>query len=136
MPMDNPAIIAEMRSNGGRAPSIGDPPLVIMHTIGAKSGLLREIPIGFLQGEGDQKSVIASAGGSPTHPAWLYNVRANPEIDVEYLSELSRMRASVLDEPERTQRFHEMAAIFDQFNEYQRLAGDRIIPVVALDPLG
>ena len=46
MPMDNAAIMAEMRANGGRVPSMGDPPLVIMHTIGARSGLLREIPIG------------------------------------------------------------------------------------------
>lgn len=135
MPMDNPAIMAEMRANGGRAPSLGDPPLLIMHTIGARSGLLREVPIGYLPGEDDRKFVIASAGGSRTHPAWLFNLLANPEVDIEHMNEITRMRARVLDEPERTRRFQEMAGIFEQFNEYQRLAGDRVIPVVALDPI-
>ena len=61
-------------------------PLVILHTIGAKSGELREIPLVTLV-EGDDLYVFASKGGAPTNPDWYYNLKANPEITVEYGTE-------------------------------------------------
>ncbi len=82
----NAQIIAEFRANGGKAAEFGDAPLVILHTIGAKSGELRETPLVALV-EGDDLYVFASKGGAPTNPDWYYNLKAQPEITVEYGTE-------------------------------------------------
>ncbi len=78
----NEQIIAEFRANGGKAAQFGDNPLVILHTIGAKSGEVREIPLVALV-EGDTLSVFASKGGAPTNPDWYFNLKANARLYVE-----------------------------------------------------
>jgi hypothetical protein len=65
----NAQIIAEFRASGGKAAQFGDNPLVILHTIGAKSGEVREIPLVTLV-EDDDLYVFASKGGAPTNPDW------------------------------------------------------------------
>ena len=72
---------AEFRASGGKAAQFGDNPLVILHTIGAKSGELREIPLVTLV-EGDDLYVFASKGGAPTNPDWYYNLKANPDVTI------------------------------------------------------
>ena len=73
----NAQIIAEFRASGGKAAQFGDNPLVILHTIGAKSGELRETPLVALV-EGDDLYVFASKGGAPTHPDWYFNLLSTP----------------------------------------------------------
>ena len=63
----NTQIITEFRATGGKAAQFGDAPLVILHTIGAKTGKLREIPLVALV-EGDELIVFASKGGAPDNP--------------------------------------------------------------------
>ena len=82
----NAQIIAEFRANDGKVAMFGDAPVVILHTIGAKSGSVREIPLVALV-EGDSMIVFASKAGAPTNPDWYHNLKANPEITVEFGTE-------------------------------------------------
>ncbi|MFN3219257.1 MAG: nitroreductase/quinone reductase family protein [Acidimicrobiales bacterium] len=124
----NAQVIAEFRANGGKVAQFGDAPLVILHTIGAKSGEVREIPLVALLSD-DRMFVFASAAGSPKHPDWFHNLLATPEIEVEYLTETFRARLDSLDDPERGDRLDEQAALMPQFGEYVTSAAPRLIPV-------
>ncbi len=74
----NAQIIAEFRATGGKAAQFGDNPLVILHTIGAKSGELREIPlVAFV--EGDDLYVFASAAGCPEASRLVLQPEGQPE---------------------------------------------------------
>ena len=123
----NTQVIAEFRANGGKVEQFGDAPLVILSTVGAKSGQIREIPLVMLL-DGDRKFIFASAAGSPKHPDWYYNLVANPEIEVEIGTEKTTARLEPLADPDRGDRLSQMAAIMPQFGEYIGNAAPRVIP--------
>ena len=80
----NAKIIKEFRANQGR---VGGPwagtTLILIHHIGARPGVERVTPLG-CSSQGDGRFVIvASSGGSPIHPDWYYNLKANPKITIE-----------------------------------------------------
>ena len=79
----NTKIIEEFRANGGH---VGGPwagiTLILIHHIGAKSGIERVSPLAYsLQGDG-RFAIWAANGGSPGHPNWYYNLKADPRIKV------------------------------------------------------
>jgi deazaflavin-dependent oxidoreductase (nitroreductase family) len=96
-------IIQEFRAYAGK---VGGPfagkSLLLLHTIGAKSGQPRINPVACIR-DGDCLVLIASKGGSPTNPDWYYNIRANPLVTVETGTEQFQARAAIVAEPERTQ---------------------------------
>ena len=62
---------------------MGGHPLILLHHIGARSGIERVSPLGcFPQADG-RFAIVASNGGSPTHPDWYYNLKASPKIKAE-----------------------------------------------------
>lgn len=128
----NQQIIAEFRANGGK---VGGPfannTLLLLHTTGAKSGLERINPLVTFEDNG-RLVVIASKGGASTHPDWYYNLAANPAVIVEYGTEQFPARATITEEPERTQLYEKMEALFPAFSDYKKRAG-RVIPVVTLE---
>ena len=130
----NQKVIEEFRANngvvGGQVAGI---PLLLLGTIGAKTGAARTNPLAYLE-ENDRLIVIASYGGAPKSPPWFHNLVANPEVSVEVRDEKFQATASVLDEPERTELYAKMAEAMPVFNEYQSNT-DRTIPVVALTRL-
>ena len=85
--------------------------------------------------KGDLLVVVASKAGAVKHPAWFHNVRANPDIEVTMDGrERVPMRAEVAAGEER-QRLWAMACDnYSGYATYQRRAGARVIPVVALRP--
>jgi deazaflavin-dependent oxidoreductase (nitroreductase family) len=123
----NTQIIAEFRATGGKAAQFGDNPLVILHTIGAKSGELREIPLVTFV-EGDDLYVFASKGGAPTNPDWYYNLKANPEITVEYGTETFTASITELPEDEGQAKLRAQAELMPQFGGYITSAAPRVIP--------
>ncbi len=78
----NDGVVAEFRANEGRVGAFGDLPLVVLHTIGARSGMVREIPLIPVE-RGDDVLFYGTAEGSRTDPAWVHNLRAHPRITVE-----------------------------------------------------
>lgn len=123
----NTAIIEEFRANGGKAAMFGDAPLVILHTIGAKSGEVREIPLVALV-EGDDIYVFASKAGATTNPDWYHNLKATPEITVEYGTESFNAIVSELPDDEGQAKLRNQAELMPQFGEYVTSAAPRIIP--------
>lgn len=127
----NRSIIDEFRANNG---VVGGPfsnvPLLLLTTIGRKTGLERVNPLAYLS-EGECYIIIASFAGAPVNPPWYYNLIANPEVVVEVGTERFTAKATVLGEPERTEMYNRMAALMPLFNEYQSKTS-RVIPVIAL----
>jgi deazaflavin-dependent oxidoreductase (nitroreductase family) len=127
----NMAIIKEFRENAGK---VGGPfegrTLLILHTIGTKSGQERINPVAYVT-DGDRFVIIASKGGAPTNPDWYYNLVANPQVTVEVGVEQFTARASISTEPERTRLYSKMVEMMPGFTEYQKKT-TRMIPVITL----
>lgn len=130
----NAEVIAEFCANGGEvaAPYPDPPPMLLLHTIGARSGREHVVPMRCLP-DGDALYVFASAHGKARHPDWYHNLVAHPEIAVEKGSETITVRATEIHGDERDAIFERQAARFPIFAEYAR-ALDRTIPVLRLDP--
>jgi deazaflavin-dependent oxidoreductase (nitroreductase family) len=130
----NMAIIQEFRANAGK---VGGPfsgkSLLLLHTIGAKSGQPRINPVACIR-DGNRLVIIASKGGAPTNPDWYYNILANPLVSVETSTEQFQTRVSIAVEPERTRLYNQMVEMMPGFAEYQRKT-TRVIPVVILTPV-
>jgi deazaflavin-dependent oxidoreductase (nitroreductase family) len=130
----NKAIIEEFRANGGIVGGhFQGRDLILLNTIGAKSGLLRVIPVVYMT-DGDRYVIIASNGGSPTHPDWYYNIVTHPEFDVEVGTEKFTVKATVVEEPQRTRLYDKMAARYAFFAEYRENT-ERVIPLIILSRL-
>ena len=131
----NKKIIEEFRANQGKVGgNFENMTLLLLHTIGAKSGLPRLNPTAYTE-DGDRLVIIASKGGADTHPDWYYNVVANSNVTVEVGTEKYDAVASVEQEPERTRLYDQMAAQYPGFEEYRQKTS-RIIPVITLKRKG
>jgi deazaflavin-dependent oxidoreductase (nitroreductase family) len=130
----NAEVIAEFRANRGEvaAPYDDPPPMLLVHTTGARSGKEHIVPMRALP-DGDALYVFASAHGSDRQPDWYYNLVANPDITIEKGTESLAVRATVLHGAEREAIFARHAARFPIFTEYERTLA-RTIPVIRLDP--
>lgn len=128
----NASVIAEFRASGGKVAQFGDSPLVILHTIGAKSGELREIPLVALV-EGEEMTVFASRGGAPTNPDWYYNLLTTPEVEIEFGTEKFRGRLSELSADVAAAKLQSQAALMPQFDEYVTSAAPLVIPAFAIE---
>lgn len=126
-------VIAKFRQHGGVVTGRRWP-LLLLTTTGAKSGQPRVTPLNFSV-DGDRLVVIASKGGSPTHPSWYVNLVANPEVTIELGTETFRARASSAEEPERTRLFDQQAAVMSFFDSYRKRVKAREIPVVVFERL-
>ena len=128
----NTTLIEDLRAHGGHptsGPFVGRP-LVILTTTGAKTGERREIPLVFSLDDG-RPVIVASKGGSATHPAWYHNLVANPHVTVEIGGERYPAIAHVADADERRRLYDQHAAQFPGFKDYERKT-DRVIPVIVL----
>jgi len=126
--------IADFRENHGR---VGGPfegaPLLILHTVGAKSGQPRTNIMMYLQ-DGDRYLIFASNAGADSHPAWYHNVSANPDVRIEVGDDTFDVVATDLEGAERDEKYAEQARRYPGFGEYEEKTS-RTIPVVALTPL-
>jgi deazaflavin-dependent oxidoreductase (nitroreductase family) len=106
---------------------------LLLTTRGRRSGDLRRTAL-FYGKDGDRYLLVASNGGSPTHPAWYLNLAAHPEVELQVGADRFAAMASTASGDERARLFELMASIFLPYNEYQAKAG-REIPVVVLERL-
>lgn len=130
----NQTIIDEFRANRGR---VGGPwegtTLIVVHHVGARSGTERATPLGcFPQGDG-RYVVVASAGGSPSHPGWYHNLMANPTIVVEVGGETVVVHAEEMVGAARAELWPRLVAEVPQLGDYAAQVTRRI-PVIMLTP--
>ncbi len=131
----NRRLIEEFRANGGKVGGMfAGAPLLLLTTIGAKSGQPRVAPLAYTTDNG-RLVIIASKGGAPTNPDWFHNLRANPDVTVEVGTDTFAARATIPEGTERQRLFDQMAAQMPDFAEYQRNT-TRKIPVVVLERAG
>ena len=130
----NQKIIDEFRANGGK---VGGPfagaNLLILRTVGAKSGQVRESPVAYFRDADGSMVVVASKAGLPTNPAWYHNLKANPRFDVEVGSETVPVTAEEITGPDYEAKWSEIVAKAPGFGEYQKKT-TRVIPLVRLTP--
>ena len=134
----NERSIAEFRENRGRVAAFGDAPLLLLTTIGSKSGLPRTIPLMYLteDGETNRVYVFASASGADSHPAWFNNLVAHPnDLEVEIAEHSTSAHGEVVPEPLRGELYAKQAERYPVFAGYQT-STSRTIPVVALNLRG
>ncbi len=128
----NQKIIEEFRANEGRVGGMFEGmPMILIHHIGAKSGVERVAPLAHFPEDDDHTVIVASAGGAPNHPAWYHNLKANPKIDVEVGTEQYTVVAEELPRAERDEFWKRVVAEKPGFADYERKT-DRLIPLVRL----
>ena len=127
----NKNVIKEFRENGGKVGgAMAGVPLLLLTTVGAKSGQARVNPLAYLTDAG-RYVIIASFAGAPSNPPWYHNLIAGPRVSVEVGKEKFEADASVVTEPERTRLYRKMAAMLPTFDDYEKKT-TRKIPVIAL----
>jgi deazaflavin-dependent oxidoreductase (nitroreductase family) len=93
----NRRTIEEFHANGGRVGGVlAGIPLILIHHVGARSGKERVTPLAYWRCDDDTFAVVASNGGSATHPAWYHNLKAQPRITVEVGTETFSAHAEEL----------------------------------------
>lgn len=133
----NDQVIADFNANGGKPGGyFADAPVLLLHAIGAKSGVERLQPLMFQQEGSGPWYVFASYGGAPKDPAWFHNVVANPEFDISVgdgkTIERIPVRARVLEGAERDTVYARQASLFPQFADYEKKTTRDVIPVIEL----
>jgi deazaflavin-dependent oxidoreductase (nitroreductase family) len=129
----NAQVIEEFRANGGSAGGIFEgKPLLLLHNVGARSGTEYVTPLVYLSEDG-RTFIFASKGGSPNHPGWFHNLKANPEVSVEIGGDTIEAVAVEISGEERDRIYEVQKQQQPQFAEYEA-ATDRKIPVIELAP--
>jgi len=130
----NERVIEEFRANRGRVEQFGDS-LVLLHTIGSRSGAERINPVASYR-DGVTWRVIASAAGAPKDPAWAHNLRAHPAIAMETAGGTVDVVAHELDGEEWATAWSRFTAMSPAFEGYTARAEGRRFPIFELAPAG
>jgi deazaflavin-dependent oxidoreductase (nitroreductase family) len=133
MTEDNAEVIKGFRANEGRAGGRWEGrPLLLLHNTGAKSGLSRVNPVGYVP-DGRRYVIWASNWGAPRNPAWYYNLKAYPEATIEVGGETMDVIAEEATGAERERLFAEVTERYPQLSDAERKSG-RATPVLVLSP--
>ena len=123
----NHRIIGEFRASGGRVGGqLAGTPMLLLHHIGARSGIERVTPLAYRPHGDGRYVIVASNGGSPTHPAWYHNLKANPVVEVEVGTETFTAYADELEAAAHHPLWSELVAESASLREYQTKTARRI----------
>jgi deazaflavin-dependent oxidoreductase (nitroreductase family) len=129
----NARIIAEFRANHGKVGgNFKGAPLLLLHTVGARTGKQRVNPVMYLPDNG-RYLIFATKGGADDNPAWYHNLLAHPDTTIEVGDRVIEVHATELAGPERDEKYAEQARRYPRFGDYQQKTA-RSIPVIALTP--
>ncbi|OYD70766.1 deazaflavin-dependent oxidoreductase (nitroreductase family) [Rhodococcus sp. OK302] len=120
------------KSGGTEGNELNGMAVVILTTVGAKSGKVRKTPLMRVEHDG-KYAVVASLGGAPKNPVWYYNVKANPNVTLRDATQVSDMVAREVTGDEKAIWWERAVAAFPDYAEYQKKT-DREIPVFVLEP--
>ena len=128
----NRRVVDEFRANGGRVGgALADTPILLLHHIGARSGIARVTPLAYTQHGPNGFLIVASNGGSPAHPRWYYNLTAHPTTEIETGSETIAVRAEELVGDARAREWPALLAASPSLRAFD-LQTTRQIPLVLL----
>ena len=125
------------RSGGTEGTTLRDtglPVIIVTHT-GNKTGAVRKTPLMPVK-DGASYVLVGSVGGAPTNPVWVYNLRANPTVEIRDLTVVKTMRVrEVKDDAERARLWDLAVAAFPPYADYQARTTRRI-PLFVAEPAG
>jgi F420H(2)-dependent quinone reductase len=119
-------------SGGTRGTTMHDLPVVILTTLGARSGKIRKTPLMRVEDSG-RYAVVASLGGAPKHPVWYHNVKSHPEVELQDGPVRQDMVAREVTGEERDKWWEIAVRAFPPYADYQKKT-EREIPVFVLTP--
>jgi deazaflavin-dependent oxidoreductase (nitroreductase family) len=108
-------------------------PVILLTTLGAKSGKIRKTPLMRVEHDGTY-AVVASLGGAPKHPVWYFNIRSEPRVELQDGPVKQDMAAREVTGEEKAQWWERAVAAYPPYAEYQQKTS-REIPVFVLEPV-
>ena len=120
------------RSGGTQGTDMNGLPVIILTSLGAKSGKVRKTPLMRVEHDGEY-AVVASLGGAPNHPVWYHNLIANPHVELQDGPVRRDYQAREVGGAERDTWWDRAVAAYPDYAEYQKNTS-RIIPVFVLTP--
>ena len=122
-----------MESGGTEGTELQGKPVILLTTIGAKSGKIRKTPLMRVEHDGEY-AVVASLGGAPKNPVWYYNVKANPRVELQDGPVTKDYEAREVFGDEKAPWWERAVAAWPDYADYQKKT-DRQIPVFVLTPI-
>ncbi|GID95314.1 nitroreductase family deazaflavin-dependent oxidoreductase [Amorphoplanes digitatis] len=119
-------------TNGAEANELQGKPIIVLTSVGAKSGKLRKTPLMRIEHDGHY-AVIASLGGAPKHPVWYWNLVGNPHVELQDLAVKRDYEAREVHGEERELWWKRAVEAWPPYADYQTKT-DRVIPVFVLTP--
>jgi deazaflavin-dependent oxidoreductase (nitroreductase family) len=133
-PLLNQQVARVKRATGPEPPKMMGFPVVLLTSVGARTGQERTAVLGGFADGPDAWLVVASLGGAPTHPAWFHNVAKNPDkVWLQVGNRRMKVAVESLQGDAREKALARVAAVAPRYGEYQRKT-DREIPVLRLTP--
>jgi deazaflavin-dependent oxidoreductase (nitroreductase family) len=120
-------------ATNGRLSMAPGRPVLVLETVGAKSGQVRRTPLQYATDGGDIV-LVASKGGAPKHPAWYHNLRARPEAKLFVKAGTGSYTASFPEGAEYDRLWRVVNELYSGYERYQERAGSRKIPLVVMTP--
>ena len=120
-------------SNGQEASTLRGKPIILLTTLGARSGKLRKTPLMRVEHDG-RYAVVASLGGAPQHPVWYHNIVGHPEVELQDGATKRDYTAREVTGEEKRTWWERAVAAWPDYAEYQTKT-DRQIPVFVLEPV-
>lgn len=122
-----------MASGGTEGTELKGKPVVLLTTVGAKTGKLRKTPLMRVEHDG-QYAVVASLGGAPKHPVWYHNVVAHPRVELQDGTVTGDYQAREVFGEEKATWWARAVEVWPDYADYQQKT-DREIPVFVLTPI-
>lgn len=133
-PLLNRQVDKVRRTSGPEQPKMMGFPVVLLTTVGARTGQERTHVLGGFADGPEAWLVVASLGGAPTHPAWFHNIAKNPDkVWLQVGDRKMKVAVESLQGEAREKALAAVAAVSPRYGEYQRKT-DREIPVLRLTP--
>ena len=121
-------------SRGRVGKQLGKVAILLLTTIGRKSGKKRSVPLTAIP-YGAKYILVASLGSNPVHPAWLINIRENPAVHIRVGSIVKQAKASIIETTDigYKEMWEKAIAVYGGYDNYRR-ATSRHIPIVLITP--
>lgn len=121
-----------MESGGKDGTELKGRPVILLTTIGAKTGKIRKTPLMRVE-HGGEYAVVASLGGAPKNPVWYYNIKAHPHVELQDGEVTKDYDSREVFGDEKAAWWERAVATWPDYAEYQKNT-DRQIPVFVLTP--
>jgi F420H(2)-dependent quinone reductase len=122
-----------IKSGGTDGTELQGKPVILLTTVGAKTGKIRKTPLMRVENNGEY-AVVASLGGAPKHPVWYWNIKKNPRVELQDGEVIKDYEAHEVVGDDKAVWWERAVEAWPDYAEYQKKT-DRQIPVFVLTPV-